>query len=111
MEKIGHGAIVGWSSVQEKVFGLRYACVTCRSCWFPGLVALSRCIGPEGWLHRFEMVTKHFANPNLSVVDAKCMQVFGVCGLRQNLYVFSLYCNPDLYDWIVYCLLTSLAAV
>ena len=24
------------------------------------------------------------------------MLVFGVCGVRQNHYVFSLYCNPDL---------------
>ena len=26
----------------------------------------------RGWLHTFEMVTKHFANPNFSVVVAKC---------------------------------------
>ena len=43
----------------------------------PGSVALSccvraRCLGPVGWLHTFEMVTEHFANPNLSVVVAKC---------------------------------------
>ena len=25
-----------------------------------------------GWLHTFEMVTEHFASPNLSVVVAKC---------------------------------------
>ena len=25
-----------------------------------------------GWLHTFEMVTEHFANPNLSVGVAKC---------------------------------------
>ena len=30
--------------------------------------------------------------------------------MRQNLYVFSLYCNPDLDDRIFYCLLTSMAA-
>ena len=52
-------------------------CVTCRRCWFPVSVALSRCVGarclrPVGWLHTFEMVTEHFANPNLSVVVAKC---------------------------------------
>ena len=40
-------------------------------------VALSCCVGarclePVGWLHTFEMVTEHFANPNLSVVVAKC---------------------------------------
>ena len=26
----------------------------------------------RGWLHTFEMVTEHFANPHLSVVVAKC---------------------------------------
>ena len=39
------------------------------------------------------------------------MLVFMVCGVRQNLYVFSLYRNPDLDEWIFYCLLTSMAAV
>ena len=43
----------------------------------PVSVALSfwvgaRCLGPVGWLHTFEIVTEHFANPNLSVVVAKC---------------------------------------
>ena len=32
----------------------------------------TRCLGPVGWLHTFEMVTEHLANPNLSVVVAKC---------------------------------------
>ena len=32
----------------------------------------ARCLGPEGWLHTHAMVTEHFANPNLSVVVAKC---------------------------------------
>ena len=36
---------------------------------------------------------------------------FRVCGARQNLYVFSLYRNPDLDDRIFDCLLTSMAAV
>ena len=39
------------------------------------------------------------------------MLVFMVCGVRQNLYVFSLYRNPDLDNRIFYCLLTSMAAV
>ena len=43
----------------------------------PDSVALScfagaSCLGPEGWLHAYEIVTEHFANPNLSVVVAKC---------------------------------------
>ena len=39
------------------------------------------------------------------------MLVFRVCGVRQNLYVFSLYCNPDLDDRIFDYLLASMAAV
>ena len=39
------------------------------------------------------------------------MLVFRVCGVRQDLYVFSLYRNPDLDDRIFDCLLTSMAAV
>ena len=29
-------------------------------------------IGPDGWLHTYEMVPEHFANQNLRVVVAKC---------------------------------------
>ena len=39
------------------------------------------------------------------------MLVFRVCGMRQNLYVYSLYRNPDLDDRIFDCLLTLMAAV
>ena len=39
------------------------------------------------------------------------MLVFRVCGVRQNLYEFSLYSNADLDDRIFDCLLTSIAAV
>ena len=39
------------------------------------------------------------------------MLVFRVCGVRQNLYVFSLYRNPDLDDQIFDCLQTSMTAV
>ena len=53
----------------------------------------------------YEMDKEHFANPSLSVVVVKfCF--FRVCGVRQNLYVFSLYRNPDLDDRIFDCLLT-----
>ena len=38
------------------------------------------------------------------------MIVFGVCGARQNLHVFSLYRNTDLDDRIFVCLLTSMGA-
>ena len=39
------------------------------------------------------------------------MLVFRVCGVRQNLYVYSLYRNTDLDDRIFDCLLASMAAV
>ena len=39
------------------------------------------------------------------------MLFFRACGVRQNLYVYSLYRNPDLDDQIFYCLLASMAAV
>ena len=38
------------------------------------------------------------------------MMIFRVCGVRQNIYVFSLYHNPHLDDWIFDCLLASMAA-
>ena len=39
------------------------------------------------------------------------MLVVRICDLRQNFYVYSLYCNPDQDDRIYDCLLTSMAAV
>ena len=45
--------------------------------------------------------------------ECRCceMLVFRVGGMRQNLYVFSLYRNPDLDDRIFDCLLASMAVV
>ena len=39
------------------------------------------------------------------------MLFFKVFGARQNLYVYSLYRNPDLDDRIFHCLLASMAAM
>ena len=39
------------------------------------------------------------------------MMVFRVCGVRQNLYMFGLYHNPEVDERIFDCLLTSMAAV
>ena len=39
------------------------------------------------------------------------MLFWGVCGVRQNIFVFSLYSNPDLDDQIYDCSLTSMAPV
>ena len=55
------------------------------------------------------MVMEHFANQNLSVHCCCEMLVFRVCGVRQTLYGFSLYYNPDLDEQIFYCLLASMA--
>ena len=74
-------------------------CITCRSCWFPDLIALFCCAGAgclrprDGWFLAAKMLG------------------FSVCGLRQNLHVFSLYRNPDLDFWTFDSLLTSMTAV
>ena len=39
------------------------------------------------------------------------MLVFRVCGVRQNIYVYSLYRNPEIDDRVFDCLLASMAAV
>ena len=38
----------------------------------PVLLCRGKIPSAVGWLHTFEMVTEHFANPNLSVVVVKC---------------------------------------
>ena len=76
------GTLVTWPWLRLSMIyccGLRLwsqICVTCRSCWLSDSVALScctgaRCLGPVGWWHTNEMVTEHFAIPNLIVVVAK----------------------------------------
>ena len=57
----------------------------------------------------------HFYFKRLILPKFECgcceMLVFRVCGVRQNLHMYSLYRNPDLDDRIFYCLLASMAAV
>ena len=77
--------------------------------WSPYLVVPGWCLRPMGWPHTYKMVMEHFVNPNLSVAVAKCCFLGFV--VWDNFYVFGLYCNPVLDDWIYYCLLTSMAAV
>ena len=45
--------------------------------------------------------------------ECGCCEIlfFKVCGVRENLYVLSLYRNPNLDDRIFDCLLTSMVAV
>ena len=51
------------------------------------------------------------SSPTTQTVSLLRNAVLGVCGLRQNFYLFGLYQNLDLDDKIFDCLLTSMAAV
>ena len=51
-----------------------------------------------------------FQQPEFECVCCE-MMVRMVCGMRQNLYLYSLYHNPDLDNRIFYCLLASMAAM
>ena len=77
----------------------------------PVLLSKGRIIGPEGWQHTHEMdMHGAFRQPKFECGCCE-MLVFRVCGATQNLYVFSLYRNPDLDDRIFDCFLTSMSAV
>ena len=56
-----------------------------------------------------------YVRPKFSQPKFECgcceMLFFNVCGVRQNLYVYSLYRNPDVDDRIFDCLPASMAAV
>ena len=63
-------------------------CAEARCC------AKARCLGPEGWLHTYVMVTEHFASPNLSVVNAKrCFLGFVVWDRTFMCWVFTATIN------------------
>ena len=76
----------------------------------PVLVCLGRMLLARGMAAYVRDGYGAFRQPKF---ECSCceMLVFRVCGMRQNLYVFSLYRNPDLDDRIFDCLLTSMAAV
>ena len=64
-----------------------------------------------GWLHAYVRDGNGaFRKPKF---ECGCCEMlfFIVCGMRKNLYVYSLYRNPDLDDRIFDCLLASMAAV
>ena len=90
-------------------------CVTCRSYWFPDLVdpvllcrgKMPRARGKAAYVRDGY---RAFQKPKF-VCGCCEMLVFRVCVVRQNLYVFSLYCNPNLDERIFDYLLTSMAAV
>ena len=72
------------------------------------------CRGKMPWAHGMEEYVRDgygaFRQPKFECGCCE-MLVFSVCGVRQNLYVFSLYRNPVLDDRIFYCLQASMAAV
>ena len=81
----------------------------------PGSVALSCCAG--GKIPRARLLAAYVRDDCGAFHQLKfksgCCEIlfFRVCGVRQNLYAFSLYHNPDLDDRIFDCLLASKAAV
>ena len=114
------GTLVTWSWLHlSKIYccPLRLwsqICDTCQSCWFPNSVTVmlcrASCLMPEGWLHAYEMVTEHFANPNLSVVVAKYWFLRFVAWDRT--FMCSVFtATLTMYDRIIcsdYLLLTSI---
>ena len=71
----------------------------------------ARCLGPVGWPEPdVRDGSGAFRQPKYECGCCE-MMVFRVCGANQNLYLYSLYRNPDLDDRILDCLLASIAAV
>ena len=72
------------------------------------------CRGKMPWARRMAAYVRDgygaFCQPKFECGCCE-MLVFRVCGVKQNLYVFSLYRNPDLDNRIFDCLLASMAAV
>ena len=86
-------------------------CVTCRRCWFPVSVALyvvsGKMPGARGMAAYVRDGYGAFRQPKFKCGCCEIL-VFRVCGVRQNLYVYSLYRNPDLDHRIFDCLLASM---
>ena len=73
---------------------LSQICITCRSCWFQVLVALSCCIG-AGCLNARGMgayVRNRYGAFSQPIFECgySAMLLFRICGVRQNFYMFSL---------------------
>ena len=76
----------------------------------PGLLCRARSHEARGMAAYIRVGYGTFRQPKFECGCCK-MLVFIVCGVRQNLPVLSIYCNPDLDNWIFDCLLASMAAV
>ena len=88
------------------------SCVGVAGCWIqlPFLVMPGRMPRAQGMAAYVRDGSGTFLQPKF---ECGCCEMlfFRVCGVRQNLYVFSIYCNPDINDQIFYCLDASLAVV
>ena len=84
-------------------------CVMCRRYRFQDTVTQSCCAGARCPGTTYEIVTTYVRDCYGAFRQHKCecgcceMLVFRVFGVWQNLYVFSLYRNPDLDDRIFDC--------
>ena len=88
--------------------------VTRRSCWFQGLVVLSCCagagwLGPQGWLHRWELDIEHDANPNVRVAAMKLWLSWFVARDRNFVCLVLTAAWPRWPEFD--CFLTSMAAL
>ena len=100
------------------LFGLRLwsqICIKCRRYWFPWIGRHVLLCGGKMPLARGMAAYVQDAYWAFCQLKFECgcckMLVFKVCGVRQNLYVFSFYLNPDVDDQIFGCLLASMASV
>ena len=78
-------------------------CVTCQSCWFPDLVTLFCCAGAGCLRPRDGSIHYRWIWSILPTQVWVCfwkMLILMVCGVRQNLYEFNFYQNPDQDDQI-----------
>ena len=115
------GTLVTWPWLRLSMiycFALRLwsqICVTCRSLLVLGFVRpvllcrgkMSRARGMAAYVR-----DGFGAFRQLKFECGGCeLLVFRVSGVRQNLYVYSIYRNPDLDDRIFDCLLASMAVV
>ena len=110
------GTLVTWPWIRVSMiycYALRLwshaICYTCRSYWFMDSVGLS-CSGGRCLCKMAAYVWDGYGAFRQPTFECGCceMLVFRVCGVRQNIYVFCLYSNPDLHRWPDFWLFTSI---
>ena len=94
-------------------FGLRYALrveIAGSRVWSPCLAVPRQDASARGMAAYVRDGYGAFRQPKFECGCCE-MLVIRVCGARQNVYMFTLYRNPDLDDRIFDCFLTSMAVV